>query len=136
MVPKYIELKAICTTQVNIIAYTGTFFESETLLSVCEKGSPWSLAKAYTAREPSAINEFAHTRTITEIKHDNTVEPATLAVELRKISITGTPVADVAVASMSPMQKQREMRKMNPVTAPMYTDLVSLLLSEPACEHS
>ena len=37
--------------------------------------------------------------------------------------MSGTPVVDAAVEVISPMQKQTEIRKMNPVIAPIYTDI-------------
>ncbi len=37
--------------------------------------------------------------------------------------MSGTPVVDAAVEDISPMQKQTEIRKMNPVIAPIYTDM-------------
>lgn len=101
------------------MAFTGTCLATATLLRVFEKGNPLSLANAYTAREPSAIKELAQTKVITDINDASTDAPATLPVELKKISMTGTPVAVPAVVSMSPMQKHREIKKMKPVIEPI-----------------
>jgi hypothetical protein len=67
------------------------------------------------------MREFDATKQMTEIIDDRTEAPATLPVELNMISMTGTPVAVVAVVSMSPMQKDRAMSQIKPVMKPMYT---------------
>lgn len=65
------------------------------------------------------MSEFEATRQMTEIMDDKTEAPATLPVELNKISMTGTPVAVVSVALRSPMQKLSAMSQMKPVMNPM-----------------
>ena len=62
-------------------------------------------------------------RTMTTIIEERKQVPTTDCVELKNISMRGTPVVDPAVLSISPMQKHIEMRKMKPVKAPMYTDM-------------
>ena len=65
------------------------------------------------------MSEFDATRQMTDIIDANTEAPATLPVELNIISMTGTPVAVVAVESRSPMQKLSAMSQMKPVMNPM-----------------
>src|SRR5690349_10454799 len=114
---------------VSRMAYTGTLRE-ETLLSRSENGNPWSRAKAYTDLDPSAIKELDATRQITDIIDARAEAPATLPVELNMISMTGTPVAVVAVASRSPMQKLKAMSQMKPVIKPKYT---AMTIARGAC---
>lgn len=111
------------------MADTGTLRE-ETLLSRSENGNPWSRAKAYTDLDPSAIKELDATRQITDIIDARAEAPATLPVELNIISMTGTPVAVVAVASRSPMQKLNAMSQMKPVIKPKYT---AMTIARGAC---
>jgi hypothetical protein len=141
VVPKYIELNAICTRAVKRTAYTGTALD-ETLEKTSENGRPLSREKAYTAREPSAISELAHTVAMIAIIEASVDVPAILPVELNMISITGTPVAVEPVASRSPMQKQRAINQIKPVKNPIYTDMImargacfrAFLISSVMCE--
>ena len=112
------ELNAICTMAVNRMAYTGTDLV-EILLSTFENGSPLSRANAYTALDPSAMSEFAHTVAMMAIMEANVDVPATLPVLLKMISMTGTPVGVAPVASRSPMQKHSAISQTKPVKKPM-----------------
>lgn len=68
-------------TAVRRMAYIGTL-RDETLLRVAENGRPLSRAKAYTARDPSAMREFAQTMAMIAIMDARVDEPAMLPVEL------------------------------------------------------
>ena len=88
-----------------------------------EKGRPLSRAKAYRLREPSARRPLAAMRVMTTTVDDKKHDPTTDCVELKNISMRGTPVVDSAVLVISPMQKEIEIKNMNPVRAPIYTDM-------------
>lgn len=61
----------------------------------------------------------AQKRPITVMSDARKQVPTLDCVESKKICMRGTPVAVEAVASISPIQKQIEIKKMKPVTAPI-----------------
>jgi hypothetical protein len=91
------------------------------LLKKPENGSPPSRAKAKARRELWAQRKAKLIEDIIEIWTERTMPAAKDLVEDSKIWKIGTPVGELAAASMSTMQKQTATRKMKPVIAPIHT---------------
>lgn len=99
----------------------GTCLFLSTFLKNEEKGSPLSRANEKTTRELCAKRKAKLTRAMMVMQRVRARAAAREFVPSYRIWMSGTPVAVVAAAFMSVMQKQIAMRKMKPVTAPIQT---------------